>query len=244
VAWARFLIELSPNPPSDFLKPEFIARMAWLAEVQEFSEPGGMMDHYACALGNVLYQDFTEPLSFGKIPKRPGTFVLGDSMQPKDTLSVLSRAKQPALEGQKTIKRKNPDFDLKIASIAEINKYVQLLSEKQLRALEGAILNRDITVEAMDLFRSENFDKVLFGHLLTEHQKILSDYLDVSTPKLDHLLKVALDAGALGGKINGSGGGGCMFVYAPGNPSRVAEAIEKAGGKAYVIHTDTGLQAN
>ncbi len=35
-----------------------------------------------------------------------------------------------------------------------------------------------------------------------------------------------LDAGAYGAKINGSGGGGCMFAYAPASPEKVKAAIE------------------
>jgi galactokinase len=62
----------------------------------------------------------------------------------------------------------------------------------------------------------------------------------ISTPKIDRMLDAALNAGALGGKINGSGGGGCMFVYAPTQPEQVADAIERAGGRAYVITVDEG----
>jgi galactokinase len=51
-----------------------------------------------------------------------------------------------------------------------------------------------------------------------------------------------LKAGALGAKINGSGGGGCMFAYAPNDPEKVAHAIEKAGGKAYLISIDIGTR--
>jgi galactokinase len=54
------------------------------------------------------------------------------------------------------------------------------------------------------------------------------------------MIQAGLDAGALGGKINGSGGGGCMFVYAPENPEKVAKAIEQQGGKAYIITVDEG----
>jgi galactokinase len=64
--------------------------------------------------------------------------------------------------------------------------------------------------------------------------------LDVSTIKIDNMLDAALDAGALGGKITGSGGGGCMFAYAPNNPEIVAEAIEKTGGRSFIINSDIG----
>ena len=56
------------------------------------------------------------------------------------------------------------------------------------------------------------------------------------------MMDAAQNAGALGGKINGSGGGGCMFAYAPENPEPVAEAIESVGGKAYIIHSDEGTK--
>lgn len=54
------------------------------------------------------------------------------------------------------------------------------------------------------------------------------------------MLDAALMTGALGGKINGSGGGGCMFAYAPAQPEAVAEAIERVGGRAYVVTVDRG----
>jgi galactokinase len=54
------------------------------------------------------------------------------------------------------------------------------------------------------------------------------------------MIEAALEAGALGAKINGSGGGGCMFAYAPKDPEKVVAAIEKEGGKAYMITVDKG----
>jgi len=54
------------------------------------------------------------------------------------------------------------------------------------------------------------------------------------------MIDAALAAGAFGAKINGSGGGGCMFAYAPENPELVAQAIEKAGGTAYLIKVAEG----
>jgi galactokinase len=68
--------------------------------------------------------------------------------------------------------------------------------------------------------------------------------LKVSTPKIESMLDAALDAGALGGKINGSGGGGCMFAYAPNNSEAIAEAIKKVGGKSYIVRADEGTIIN
>ena len=78
------------------------------------------------------------------------------------------------------------------------------------------------------------------GSLLNEHQVNLREHKRISTPKINRMIQAALEAGALGGKINGSGGGGCMFAYAPKNPEKVVEAIEAVGGKAYIITVDKG----
>jgi galactokinase len=56
------------------------------------------------------------------------------------------------------------------------------------------------------------------------------------------MISSALDAGAFGAKINGSGGGGCMFAYAPRDPEKVAAAIEKAGGQSFIVHIDEGVK--
>jgi galactokinase len=66
--------------------------------------------------------------------------------------------------------------------------------------------------------------------------------LQISTPKIERMIRAALDAGAFGAKINGSGGGGCMFAYAPDDPEKVAVAVEKAGGQAFIVHIDEGVK--
>ena len=52
----------------------------------------------------------------------------------------------------------------------------------------------------------EKIDKLHFGELLNEHHSILHKILNISTPKIELMLKSALQVGAYGGKINGSGG--------------------------------------
>jgi galactokinase len=81
------------------------------------------------------------------------------------------------------------------------------------------------------------------GDLLNQHQQNLREHKRISTPKIDRMIQASLDSGALGAKINGSGGGGCMFAYAPENPEKVVEAIEKEGGKAYIIRVDQGTKS-
>ena len=65
------------------------------------------------------------------------------------------------------------------------------------------------------------------------------DYFKRAT-KIEARVNSAINAGAYGRKINGSGGCGCMFAYAPKDSESVALAIESVVGKAYIIYADDG----
>jgi galactokinase len=243
VAWCQFLLELNrDHNPDIHFDPAEIARFAYLAEVEEFGEPGGMMDHYATAIGGVLYQEFNSHVDITEITTPLNTFVLGDSQQPKDTKQILHQVKFGVLDAIEIIKKSDSSFSLQSVSQNNLNDYTGLLSPTQMEVLSGAVLNRDMTQTARQLLNAKEMDHKELGKLLTEHHKILSDKLKISTAKIDHMLEEAIRAGAYGGKINGSGGGGCMFVYAPENPSGIAQAIESARGMAYIIKIDQGLK--
>ena len=51
---------------------------------------------------------------------------------------------------------------------------------------------------------------------------------------------MALAAGALGAKINGSGGGGSLFAYAPGREAAVVAAVRALGARARVVAASRG----
>ncbi|MDI6829292.1 MAG: GHMP kinase, partial [Armatimonadota bacterium] len=123
----------------------------------------------------------------------------------------------------------------------EVMDLVDRLPEPSATKLKANLINRDITIEAMALFKGKPDPKKL-GELLTKHHEQLRNGIRVSTPKIDSMLQAAIEAGALGGKINGSGGGGCMFAYAPGREKEVVEALERAGGKAYILTIDQGAR--
>lgn len=236
VAWTKFLLNANSTKKKKYSDKKFIGRIAYLAEVEEFGEPGGMMDHYASALGGVLYQDFEKDIFTNPSNLKMGTFVLGDSLEPKNTLQILHRVKYVILEAITKIKQLNSSFKIKDISMNEINDYKSILTNSQFRVLEGTIINRDITSKAKALLNDEIFNPELFKKLLNDHQYILSEYLHISTPKIDKMLSIANKNGAYGGKINGSGGGGCMFVYAPENSAIIAKAIEDVGGKTYIVN--------
>lgn len=60
-----------------------------------------------------------------------------------------------------------------------------------------------------DALASGDFDRV--GHLMTANHVLLRR-LGVSTPSLDRICDLAVQAGALGAKLTGAGGGGCAIA--------------------------------
>jgi mevalonate kinase len=74
---------------------------------------------------------------------------------------------------------------------------------------------------------------------MNENQTILQG-IEVSSPELDMLVDLARKQGAIGAKLTGGGGGGCMVALTPGKDlqEKVASAIEKAGFQ--VLRTKVG----
>ena len=61
---------------------------------------------------------------------------------------------------------------------------------------------------------------------------------------MQQMRDAALDAGAVGGKVCGAGGGGCMvFLAAPDREGPVRDALTEAGGRILEFNFDhRGLQ--
>jgi len=241
VAWVDFLIRMSDQ--GDALPPLDIARLAHEAEVLEFNEPGGMMDHLAASIGGISAIDFVPSVVVTPLSVSPGTFVLGDSGEPKDTTAILSRVKNQVVAIAADLRKRHPEFDLRTVDVRSLDRYAADLPSDHAVLLRGTLQNRDITATARSLLGCPDMDRKKIGALLTEHQTVLRDVLRISTPKIDRMLRAAEEAGALGGKINGSGRGGCMFAYAPEGAEEVARAIEREGGTAYVVKVDGGVRA-
>jgi len=201
--------------PNDVRDSEFLTELADLAYVGERKVLGincGQMDQYAAAFGSLLYIDCSvEPAKVHPLkPRVKLPLVIGDTMQSKDTPRIL------AWLGERFRKRE-PLF------------------------IEGMRNIVRIVEEAKDELNKSTPSRERVGELMNENQYYLKYYLRVSgdcpiSPnKLDKLIEAALSAGAIGAKLSGSGGGGCMVALCePGDEEVVAKAIEKAGGKAYI----------
>jgi galactokinase len=242
VGWVHLLLLLARR--GGMIPRDEIASIAAEAEVTEFGGAGGMMDHLAASYGGVTAIDFDPVVSVRQLPVRLGPFVLGNSGESKDTQGILTRVKQPVLRIVQKLRDRRPGFSLLKMSSDDIPAVRAELDDGEIGLLRGTVRNHEMTQKARRLLSETNADHNAIGRLLTDHHAVLRDVQKISTPKIDGMLDAALQAGALGGKINGSGGGGCMFVYSPHNTQTVAEAIERAGGFAHIVHVDEGTRVD
>ena len=94
-------------------------------------------------------------------------------------------------------------------------------------------LMRQMVDEGINLLQDKNENINSFGKLLDDawrYKRGLSNR--VSTDQIDQIYQTALDAGAVGGKLLGAGGGGFMLIFAC--PSKHDEIREKLNGLIHV----------
>jgi mevalonate kinase len=68
----------------------------------------------------------------------------------------------------------------------------------------------------------EQEETAIFGEIMVQNHEALR-WFGVSSQGLDDIVRIALDAGALGAKMTGGGGGGCAVVL----PGRAEEAVRR-----------------
>ena len=172
VSWISFLNQFSDHPRN--LSSEKLAQYAHEAEVLEFNEPGGMMDHYSTAVGGIIYLNFNPSISLEKINSELGAFVLGNSLEPKDTKYILGRVKEQVINISNKLFQHVPSFSISDISENELDKYEKYLSSHEFDLLKATIKNRDITKEAKKVLIKYPIDHKKIGKLLTEHQNVNS----------------------------------------------------------------------
>jgi galactokinase len=223
------------------LPPDEIALRAYDAEVAEFGESGGTMDHYASAVGGVIHVD-TVINRVTKLPAELNTFVIGDSEEKKkDTVGDLRYIRTTVEREYEEIAKQIESFDKRTTPVNRVYELRRGEPNNDRRMAEATLRNRDLTSRAFRLLNNHSPDSIELGMMLKEHHEILRDDLNRSTPKIERMISAAYDAGALGCKINGSGGGGSMMAYAVGCEQEVASSIERAGGTAYIVKVGKGV---
>ena len=200
-----------------------LVRRCHKAEVLSFDGAGGDMDHFACAHGGLHRFDNGKSVV---LPEFPGEFILGDSGQPKDTQRHLARCR-----------------DARLPLMKELDAPPSCWTKEQVKLAQGTRINRDLEVEWSKKIAAGQVQGKAMGEALSLHHAVLRDVLDLSTPRIETLSDAAMKAGAWGCKINGSGGGGCMFAYAPANRVEpIIDAMLQCGATgAWHVKIDRGV---
>ncbi len=252
VAWLSFLNIIS----GEKISKKELADIGYQAEVAEFREAGGKMDFYTSIYGNIIYLQPSEGISdVLEIPLKLDGFVLGDSKEKKDTVEDLRRVKMLSKNAFKSLKEVMPEFKEFLTNLEDVKPFLPSLNKEYQDKIVGNIINRDLTLSAKNIILElkkkpkysltsheiSNFYYQL-GVLLNKHQTELRERIKISTPKIDTMISVCINAGALGAKINGSGFGGTMFALFPKNEKILKKTIEKVGGTASPIKTSNGIE--
>ena len=234
VAWIRFLIEIQ----EDLKKVTDIQIGKWAheSEVLYFNQPGGLMDQYTIAHGGLVFID-TEFGEVSKLPMNLGKLIIAESGINKETLSVLKKAREYAQNSIKALLKVHPDFNIKLFEEKDYQKYKSLVPLKYQTYFYSTIFNYVITLGARNHILSKNINSKFLGELMNKHQYILDKYIKNTPKKMANMISEAIKFGALGAKIVGSGGGGCIVAMVENkNVSNVIESFFKNGAvNAYEV---------
>lgn len=96
---------------------------------------------------------------------------------------------------------------------------------KSLSGIEALVKNARICIEAGDTSA--------LGQLMNYNQMLLSG-LFLSTPEIERACAVAREAGALGAKLTGAGGGGAVIALCGDSTQSVEAALKAEGFEAFV----------
>jgi len=242
VAWASFLLNTFGSDRE--ITSEFIAQVAYESEVLEHNSPGGKMDQYTIGLGNIIFIETGDHFNYQLIGKELDGLVLGESGVTKDTLGLLASVKSNALKAIEIVKKNVSSFDLDRATLKDFEDSSHFISDELKPYFYASIQNHFITQKALLELKKENINLKVIGKLMNEHHAILRDDLNITVPRIDAMIDAALDAGAYGAKIVGSGGGGCIVAISPkGKEIEISNAIKDAGGKnAYPVLVAEGVK--
>ncbi|MGX1927798.1 mevalonate kinase family protein [Flagellimonas sp. 2504JD4-2] len=242
LAWAQFLIQAYGC--NQEVTREFLSKVAYDAEVTYHGSPGGKMDQYSIGMGNIIYLETGDNFSYEMFHKPIAGLVVAESGIPKQTTGVLGELKTKARMAIDEVEEKCPDFNLETATEEELPKYIEHVSEDLKIYFSAAIINHNITQQALQEFKKDELDVDRIGELMNRHHHILKDYLDLTVPKIDNMVDAAMAAGALGAKIVGSGRGGSIVVLAKdGEQDKVVKALMEGGSEnAYAVSVDEGVR--
>jgi len=110
-------------------------------------------------------------------------------------------------------------------------------AESEQNKMDQMHLIKDIGKEIKNAL--EKGDTKKFGQWLNVHWESKKNFGKMSSPKIDKAYEIALQNGALGGKIVGAGGGGFLMVFCENKKEKLREALENLGLREMPIKFDS-----
>lgn len=172
----------------NFVTAKLLAQLACDIEINVLEKPIGMQDQYISAYGGFRFIEFAKD---GTVECRNIALIDDIYRRLNESLLLFFTGKTHVASQVLDEQKKNIDQNSGI-----------------LRTI------RDITHVAMDELERGNLDE--FGSILHDTWELKKRLArNVSNDEIDGWYGTALRAGALGGKITGAGGGGCLLLYCP-----------------------------
>ncbi|MCP4309558.1 MAG: galactokinase [bacterium] len=198
----------------NIIHPRELAEQACAIEIDRLGEPIGKQDQYIAAFGGITCFTFrcdgvveAAPLAMDEESR----FALEDNLLLFFT--GLSRSASAILKDQDT-KTKNQDLSM----VANLH-YVKELGRKSKAVLESGNL-------------------IEFGRLMHEHwENKRRRSGGMTNPQIDAWYNLAIENGAVGGKLIGAGGGGFLMFYAE-DKARLRRAMRQGGLTEVRFHFD------
>jgi D-glycero-alpha-D-manno-heptose-7-phosphate kinase len=199
-----------------------VAQLAVQIERHDLALKGGLQDQYAATFGGVNFMEFNADNHVIINPLRVRDPVIAE-LEASLVLyfTGVSRESAAIIEDQSRLLDEN-----RSASIDAMHALKEDAIQMKERLLRGAIPG-----VAKVLGRSWEAKKKTSGR--------------VSNPLIERIHAVAMENGALAGKVSGAGGGGfMMFMAEPTLRPRLVRALEKEEGRVMTCHfTSAGAQA-
>jgi D-glycero-alpha-D-manno-heptose-7-phosphate kinase len=204
-SFATCLLKVLHKYKRHFIHPPELAEMACHIEIDRLGEPVGKQDQYIAAFGGATVFEF----------QKDDTVLARPVQATEDTLDQLQenlllvptgfrRAASSLLKEQDDKSRQND------TAMTDNLHFVKELGHRSLEAIETGNLSE--------------FGRLLHTHW--EHKKKRSAMM--SNPDIDRWYALALESGALGGKLIGAGGGGFLLFYTE-QKARLRQALRGAG---------------
>ncbi|UCC91209.1 MAG: hypothetical protein JSV39_02730 [Candidatus Aenigmatarchaeota archaeon] len=175
-------------------------------------EPCGKQDQYVTAFGNLIQLKINQR---GRVTVSPINIGYDKLKELERNLMMfytgIRRDSNIVLKHQKEKSKTKAGSD-----VFEYYHEIKRIGKESLKALEKGNLRR-------------------FGEWMNVHWELKKGITGkMSNPKIDTWYKIALNNGAIGGKIIGAGGGGFLLLYVENNHEMIRNLMEKEG----LIHTE------